>query len=240
MDTFLSTFVFILPGIMAYFWLQAFGLNPPVKHTSSEVSGIAALLWLPISFVVLLILNIWGKLLNPTSIFSVKTAWTVEEVNTATSDIKYLVLFLFVSFVMSFVICGLWSKWGYPYLHKLINWVRTNRNLAPLSKSSTVWDEVFLKNVTQVVQIGRIDKPDEHTIIGEIAKVSRPFETDRNLYISNISYFTSLVADYNIPISDVFFDTKSGTYINLFDMTKVKEAHKLEEEKKKEKIISPS
>jgi hypothetical protein len=240
MDSFLSTFIFILPGIMAYFWLQGFGLNPAVKHSSSELYSIAALLWLPISFTTLIILNAWGSLISPNSLFTVKISWSIDEINAATSDIRYLMLFLLLSIIVSFFICALWSKWGNLFLQRTINFVRRKRDVAPLSKMSTVWDEVFMNNDIQVVQIGRIDRPNEHTIIGEIAKVSRPFEPERNLYLSNVNYFTRLVADYNIPIADIFVDTKSGTIINLFNMAKVEVAHKMEEKKKKEKLTSPS
>jgi hypothetical protein len=53
MEAFLSTFVFLLPGIIAYFWIQVFGLNHSIKHTAPELSGITALLWLPGSFTTL-------------------------------------------------------------------------------------------------------------------------------------------------------------------------------------------
>lgn len=187
METFLSTFVFIIPGIMAYFWLQAFGLNPPVKHTASEVSGIAALLWLPISFVTLLLLNAWGAIIGQDSHFSVDIVWSFEEVNIATSDIRYLVLFLLVSFIVSFILSAIWSIWGHIFPSKAINLIRGYRNLAPLSRSSTAWDGVFLINEPQVIEIVKIGE--EKGIIGEIAKVSRSFESDRNIYLKDMNVF---------------------------------------------------
>lgn len=94
MADFLSTFIFILPGIMAYFWLQVFGLTPSVKHTAPEISGIAALLWLPVSFTTLLVLNTWGYLIRLDH-FTVQQVWTVEALSKATTDIRYLVLFFY-------------------------------------------------------------------------------------------------------------------------------------------------
>lgn len=58
MDSLLGTIVFILPGFLAYFWLQSFGITPVTKHSSGELTAISALLWLPVSFVTLLIYNL--------------------------------------------------------------------------------------------------------------------------------------------------------------------------------------
>src|SRR5690625_5078281 len=131
MAEFLSTFVFILPGIMAYFWLQVFGLNPPVKHSAPELSGIAALLWLPISFVTLLALNTWGIVVT-VNLLNVDQVWSIDELNAATSDIRYLMLFLIVSVFVSYVLCRLWSIWGNTFLQNRINSVRKRRRIAPL------------------------------------------------------------------------------------------------------------
>lgn len=144
MADFLSTFVFIIPGIMAYFWLQAFGLNPSVKHTAPELSGIAAMLWLPVSFITLLVLNVWSYF-DKIDFLSVDKVWTVEAFNKATLDIKYLVLFLFVNFVVSFLICWIWSLWGHNFLRTIINHVRKSRGIATMSSSASVWEEFFIK-----------------------------------------------------------------------------------------------
>lgn len=229
MTEFLSTFVFLLPGIMAYFWLQVFGVNPSVKHTPPEFTGIAALLWLPVSFVTLLVLNIWGIVIN-NKYFSVDIVWSLKALNDATSDIRYLVLFLLVSFFVSFFICWLWTLWGYELIRVMINKVRETRKIAPLSSSSSVWEEFFIKINKEdkgledssiakeaVYIVYKIDKPDEF-VIGSMTKVSRPLEVDKALVLEDTSqWMESAKTDFEYDTVRVYIDTKSGMVVKEID-----------------------
>jgi hypothetical protein len=228
MSEFISTFVFILPGIMAYFWLQLFGLNPSVKHTAPELSGIAALLWLPVSFITLFLLNIWGRVVN-IKILSVQSVWTVKELNSATSDLKYLVLFISLSFIVSFFLCWIWSLWGIKILQICINKVRDSRNLAPLSSSASVWEEVFIKidegekEKEAVFVVYKIDKPEDF-IAGSMTKASRPLETDKSLVLENTElWMDSIKNDYNYEVKRIYIDTKSGMVVKEIDHKNPKE-----------------
>jgi hypothetical protein len=60
-------------------------------------------------------------------------------------------------------------------------------------------------------------------MIGEIEKASRTFEPER-LCLRHVDLFTNLVKDYKVPVSNIFFDIKAGTYVKIFDLDKVKEA----------------
>jgi hypothetical protein len=246
MVEFLSTFVFILPGIMAYFWLQVFGLNPSVKHTAPELSGIAALLWLPVSFGSLLVLNAWGKVMN-TVPFKVNIVWTVEDLNAATSDIRYLVLFLFVSFLVSFIISWLWSWIGSELIRKLINRVRESRGIAKLSPSSSVWSEFFIridskntkrgsndrvenednegnaennekknKEKEAVYIVHKVDKPQEF-VIGSMTKASSPLEMDKGLVLDNVQEWLDSLEDYEYKVNRAYIDIKSGMVVKELD-----------------------
>ncbi|RFB13652.1 hypothetical protein DZB84_16975 [Bacillus sp. HNG] len=230
MAQFLSTFVFILPGIMAYFWLQVFGLNPSVKHTAPELSGIAALLWLPVSFITLLVLNTWGALIT-IDFLSVDKVWTVEALNTATSDIKYLVLFLIMSFIVSYFVCWTWSIWGNEFLRNRINFVRKTRGIAPLSSSSSVWEEFFIKINSEsennnkvdhfdkeaVLIVYKIDKPEEF-VAGAMTKASRPLEVDKALVLEDTQqWMDSMKNHYDYDVKRVYVDIKSGMVVKEID-----------------------
>lgn len=236
MEQFLSTFVFILPGIMAYFWLQVFGMTPSVKHTAPELSGISALLWLPVSFITLLVLNTWGVLVK-TGLLSVSQVWSVKSLNEATSDIKYLVLFLFVSFVVSFFVCWIWSFWGNVLLKKVINHVRKTRGVAALSTSSTVWEEFFVKleqgnsedaddsviAKEAVYIVHKIDKPDEF-IAGSMTKASSPLEVDKSLVLEDTqNWMDSINNDYDFDVKRIYIDFKSGMVVKEIDHKNPKE-----------------
>lgn len=223
MDNFIGTLIFILPGLMLYFWLQSFGINPTVKHNPAEFTAISALLWFPVSLTSLLAFNglvelfSWPKGLN--------AIWNIEGLKKTSGSFIFLCIFLGSSLIISFLFAAVWAKWVHQqlFMRFLINGVRKWRGLAPLSKSSTVWDEVFLNNDAQVVEIGKIDK-EAPGIIGEIKKASRPFEPERNILLSEIDFFTDLVKRHQVPVSSIFIDTKSGMYIKIFDPEQIKKA----------------
>lgn len=246
MAEFLSTFVFILPGIMAYFWLQVFGLNPSVKHTASELSAIAALLWLPVSFGTLLVLNTWGVIVSKGP-FSVKTAWTLDDVNSATSDIKYLFLFLMVSFLVSFIVSWFWSRIGNELTRALINKVRESRGIAKMSSSTSVWSEFFIridkdnsvddnegnendyedgsenhekdnknKEKIAVYIVHKVDNP-KNFVIGSMTKASSPLEIDKGLVLENVQEWTDSLEDYDYKVKKAYIDVKSGMVVKELD-----------------------
>lgn len=222
MDNFLGTIVFLLPGVMAYFWLQAFGINPVTKHSPTEFTAVAGLLWLPVSFITLAIFNLVIYVSHV--LIWVKQIWTVQDLKDASSSLMFLMAFLFFSLIVSFVLCWLWAKWGYKLQQKIVNKVRRSRGLADFSDNTSVWDEVFGKYEIQIVEIGKIDKP-ETKMIGQIRKASRPFESERNLCLDHVQLLTELVEkNPQITVSNIFIDTKSGTYVKIFDTEEIQKA----------------
>lgn len=221
MDNFIGSLIFLLPGVMVYFWLQSFGVSPSVKHTPTEFTAISALLWLPVSLVTILTINLMIKFSK--IIVSIKPIWTVNDLKDASAYFIFLAVFLFLSALISFLLSALWAKWGFVFHQNIINKIRGWRGIAPFSETSSVWDEVFGKNQPQVVEITKLDKP-ENKIIGCIKKVSRTFEPERNIYLEEVDYFTDLVKNNQIPISNTFCDTKSGIYIKIFDSEAIKKA----------------
>jgi hypothetical protein len=211
-----------------YFWIQSFGVNPVVKHTPGEFTAVAALLWLPTSFVTLCIYN------GVMYIAGAEMVWSLGALKNHANSIFFLVVFLILSVVVSFFMSMLWVKWVQPYQLKLINRVRNWRKVASLSKSASVWDEVFGNNDAQVVEIGKMNKEGE-PVIGCINKASRTFEPERYLNLDDIQFFTDLVNRHRIPVSQIFYDTKAGTYIKIFDAAYIRHA-----QYEDEKSISPS
>ncbi|GBG06347.1 hypothetical protein PAT3040_00872 [Paenibacillus agaridevorans] len=76
-------------------------------------------------------------------------------------------------------------------LRMLINFVRNEKNLADLSENPSVWDELFLKNEAQIVEIGKIDKPGPG-FMGELSNVSRTFEPER-VSLKHVEFVTDIV-----------------------------------------------
>ena len=219
MENFLSTVVFILPGFLLYFWIQSFGINPVVKHSTIELTAISALLWLPVSVSTLAVYN---GLLYFSRIMEFPV-WSIEELQNVSGNLLFLTSFLILSVFVSFAFGVLWSMFLYPIHLKIINCVRKLRGVAEFSKTPSVWDEVFLKNEPQVVEYGKIGE-EEKSIKGEIEKVSRPFEPDRNIFLRDIDFYTNLIHKHKIPVSRTFIDTRTGTYVKIYDSKKIKEA----------------
>ncbi|URJ45181.1 hypothetical protein MF628_004966 [Paenibacillus polymyxa] len=228
MENFIGSIVFILPGFLMYFWIQSFGVNPVVKHTPGEFTAVAALLWLPTSFLTLCIYN------GITGIVGAETIWSLNALKNHANSIFFLVIFLALGVMVSFVMSAVWTKWIHTKQMKVINRVRKWRGLAGFSDNASVWDEVFIKNDSLVVEIGKMNKEGE-SIIGCINKASRTFEPERYLSLNDIKFFTDLVVRHRIPVSQILYDTKAGTYIKIFDAVGIKDAQLKDME-----IISPS
>ncbi|MGE6576256.1 DUF6338 family protein [Paenibacillus xylanexedens] len=214
MENFIGSIVFILPGFLMYFWIQSFGVNPVVKHSPGEFTAIAALLWLPTSFVTLLLYN--GVVYALRFFLNVDVVWSLDALKLKSNDIRFLVLFLLLSVAVSFVMSWIWAVKIYPTHLKIINKVRAKRGAADFSKNASVWDEIFTSSDTQVVEIGKINKEGD-AIVGCIRKASRTFEPERYLSLDDIDYFTKLVKYRRITVSQILYDTKAGTYIKIFD-----------------------
>lgn len=214
MENFIGSIVFILPGFLMYFWIQSFGVNPVVKHTPGEFTAIAALLWLPTSFVTLLLYN--GVIYASRFFQKADIVWSLDALKLKSNDIWFLVLFLLLSVVVSFVMSWLWAVKIYPIHLKIINKVRAKRGAADFSKNPSVWDEIFTNSDSQVVEIGKINKEGD-PIVGCIRKASRTFEPERYLNLDDIEFFTELVKNNTVAVSQILYDTKAGTYIKIFD-----------------------
>lgn len=79
----------------------------------------------------------------------------------------------------------------------------------------------------RVLEISKIDRPSE-AIIGCLEKASRPLEPGHELVLGDIQYFTKLVKENKIPVTNIFIDTKSGMIIKTFDPDEIERAQKEE------------
>ncbi|MCT8138652.1 hypothetical protein H1D32_13410 [Anaerobacillus sp. CMMVII] len=185
MENFLATVVFLLPGFLMYFWIQSFGVNPVVKHSSIELTAISALLWLPVTVATLTLLNLSILVIN--NIPVLELIWTLEDLQRLSGNLIFLLIFLSLSVLVSFVVSVFYTKYIFKFQLKVINKVRNWRGVADLSNTSSVWEEIFLKNDTMVVEIGKIDSEDKSQI-GCIMKASRPFEPERHLVLEDVDF----------------------------------------------------
>ncbi|MFC3802730.1 DUF6338 family protein [Cohnella sp. GCM10012308] len=217
MDSFIGTLAFLLPGFMAYLWIQMFGINPVVKHSVPEVTAIAAILWLPVSIGSVLIFNLVGIATGGDLI------WSLQAIKNNSGRLNFLISFLFISAVISFFLSYTYAKWVFPKQRILVNNVRKKIGVAGYSEYPSVWDEVFGRNESQVVRVSKIDKEKESGTVGQLQKVSRPFEPDKSICLDEVVYYSELISEYPniVKVDRVFIDTKSGTRIEIFDLDSV-------------------
>ena len=220
MENFLSILVFILPGLMTYFWIQLFGITPANRYQGTEILAISAILWVPNVFLIIFIYN--SLLINHFNLNAdiIRSARDLMNLSNNIIDLAlYTGLSFFTSIVTAIVVVLLYRLFLW-----LINIIRKLNKKAKLSINATVWDEVFTKDEPQIVAVSKIDSPEKSFIIGEIKNVSRPLEPERNLSLRHIDHWTTIVKEYNIPVKEIFIDTKSGIVIKIFDEREAKAA----------------
>ncbi|BAD74809.1 DUF6338 family protein [Geobacillus kaustophilus] len=236
MESFISLLVFTLPGLLAYFWIQLFGLTPTVKHQSTEMLAISALLWIPVVITVLFVYQLLAYVSSldvihlKVDVPILKKDWTMinklSDIATLSDNVWFLLYFVASSIIVSFYLAKFICKKGYKKFLDKVNQVRKENGLAPLSENTTVWNEVFLGNEGQVVEVYKIDKPDEK-VIGCIKKVSRAFEPEKNIVLEGVEHWTKVMEHYEVETEDAFIDTKTGLVIKIYNLEQALEAQDL-------------
>lgn len=155
MDNLISILIFSLPGLLAYFWIQMFGLNPSVKHSSGELVGLSALLWIPVSLINVGVMNV----LADKGHFWIHMN-SVSDIKINSGDLLFLTFYTVITLFSSFCVSLLWSVFLYPTFLIIINKIRSFRKIVSLDVHASIWDTYFLN-----YEESR-DKADENTYEG--------------------------------------------------------------------------
>ncbi|WP_394557350.1 DUF6338 family protein [Priestia aryabhattai] len=238
MKSLISLIIFTLPGLLAYFWINLFGLTPTTKRDSSEVIAISALLWIPTVATILIIYQIMAGLSHvihaPFDVWIIKKDWTmlsstITDINKLTDNIWFLLYYVLLSLVISFLLAILVFTKGYPLLLGHINKVRKSRGVAPLSSQSTVWNEMFLNNQGQIVEYIKGDGT--VSLTGCLIRVPRAHEPDKSIVLEAVDHWTNVMDYYDVPIDNTFIDTITGAVIKVYNTTGAEEAQQLYNER---------
>lgn len=226
MEQFISLIIFSLPGLITYFWLQSFGINPVVKHTTTEMVGLIALLWAPTTFLTLIVYDILFiifdlilRLFNLNfSFLDLKLIINLTDLNSLSTNLVFLFFYLILSILFSYFSAYIWSIYLFERLLNRINKARLKRKIIKLSIEPTVWESFFFKLEDKkeeqlLVEIYKIDKPEER-ICGPVIRMSRPFEVEKSVIIDSSKGWAEAHEHYNYPIKKTYVDTKSGLIIN--------------------------
>ncbi|MDP1421689.1 hypothetical protein Q8G35_25815 [Peribacillus simplex] len=220
MDSFLSLIIFIFPGLIAFFWIQLFGFTPAVRYQGTEMLAISAILWIPINIVVLLIyyfITVMYKynVYYPIDMPNIKN---FSDLNRLSTNFVFILYYVIASVFTSYFLARAISGKFFDVMLEKVNTIRIKNNKAALSRDASVWDTVFSKDVAQVVKI--INLEDKNMFdIGEIKNVSRTYETEKNIVLQRMTLWREIDEKYDLDVSEVFFDIKTGMKIIIYDST---------------------
>ncbi|AMK72805.1 hypothetical protein ACMXZI_17065 [Bacillus subtilis] len=231
MEQLISVLVFSLPGLLAYFWIQILGINPAVKHNAGELVGLSALLWIPVSLINVLIMNIISSHFHWWSYMK-----TVGDIKSNAEDIHFLTFFTIITLFSSLLVSAIWAVFLYGVFLSLINKIRLFRNIVPLNETTSIWDTFFLafdvdKKIKRkdekkkkeetpplVVEIYYLNNPD-NKMYGAVSNMSRPFEAERALILQEPDEWKQAYQTYNYPVKKTYVDSKSGLVVNELNIT---------------------
>jgi hypothetical protein len=230
MDQFISIVVFSIPGLLVYFWIQSFGMNPVVKHSPTELVAIATLFWIPtvllsiITYdIIYLVVEVISELINIDILANLNFITNLSDIQNHATNIIFIIYFFISSIYFSYKVAVYWAFKSDKVL-AIVNKVRLKRKLSSLSDASTVWDAFFIKlddekETPLVAEVYKIDKQSEK-IVGSITKMSRPHEADRSIVLEEVPNNTSSHEHFKYEIKRTYIDIKSGLVVSELDITK--------------------
>ncbi|MCU5597074.1 hypothetical protein OCF58_05460 [Bacillus wiedmannii] len=206
-----------MPGLLAYFWLQLFGLNPTVKHTPTEMIGLVALLWVPITGLTLVTYNLIIFIFLSSKVYIT----SLNEISALSMKLSFLLFYVVFSVFYSFLVSYAWGRYFNTVVINLVNKVRVQRKVSVLSEETSVWDSFFFsldqsEEQPLIVEMYKIDKPEEKTY-GAVIRMSRPFETERSLVLDQSEQWKKAHKYYQYPVKRSYVDVKSGMIVNELD-----------------------
>lgn len=235
MEQFISLVIFTFPGFITYILAQLIGATPSHKRKGNEMLIVSLFLWIPIVSVTLAIYQFFALLsnwsiLHPMKDFPIlKKNWLyfnqMTDLTTFSNEPSFLIYYLIMSLFLSYVIARYFYGKVYHYLYNKINEIRKKNDKPALSKDSSVWEKAFTGNNVQIVKISSNVAQDSS--IGEIATVSGGLENEKEIILRHVDHWTDIMNSYEVRITEVYFDTKSGFKVEIFDRDQAYQAQSL-------------
>lgn len=211
--SFLDSILFLVPGLMAYFWNEKLGVTPPVKPSNLEQTAIGAIFWLPTFMLVSFLMKH-----SHHDIPSIK-----EIYNYSDTQLKDLFWFLGYSIISSFIISVLWSYVFYHLYMWLINLIRWIFRKGKLTKKTTVWENMFGHGSDMVVRIKKIGDSDEKQLIGQIEYSPRPLTGEMSLVLTEQSFWEAVLQKGNVHVDRTYINTDKGFIIEELNLKELSE-----------------
>jgi len=233
LESFIGIILFSIPGLLVYFWVQLFGINPTVKHLPTEQAAIAALFWVPTVLLSLITYNIAYFIVDHLLLFlnfnwsnlGLKPVFSLKAIEESSTNLLFIFYFFILSIVFSYVIAVTWTNFFYMKVIDHVNEVRIKRKFSKLDDTTSVWDAFFLKVTSDkeeplVVEISKLDSSKGEKLVGSATKFSRPYEADKAIVLENIDNNRISHEYYQYQTKRIYFDLKSGLVVSELDTTK--------------------
>jgi len=207
----LNTLLYIVPGLMAYFWLEKFGRTPARQLSSLEQTALTAILWFPTMILSVSIMHFFG--------LRIPNFDTVQYGKTA----LLMALFLFICAFSSLIIAFLWAWILHRCHHQFVNWIRKRLlHLSELTQEPTVWDAFFKTDGSaRVLRIKNVGSTE--CVIGEIANGPRILSGESSLILQQQDYWSRIVNKEDVRVDRVYINTNVGIMIEELSLSHLKE-----------------
>lgn len=215
MDNFLSVIIFILPGFIASFFVKLFGLNSSVKHRGEETLAISSIMWIPINIFVIGIYSIMVFNVNHHFKAGIPYIHDFDSLNRVSNSFLFIAYYVISSIFWAYLLAKGISGKSYSYFLGKVNKIRKKNGKAPLSREPTVWENTFTKNTVQIVKISSLNN--DRGIIGEIKRASAKPNNEKDIVLRYIEHWTAIMKEFEVEVSDIYFDSNSGFKIEIYD-----------------------
>lgn len=212
MESLVPTLLFIIPGLMGYYWIGLFGKTPPQKHSDFEIATLSVLLWVPIMLINIGLIDGGIYLLSRMELMDANYILYLEDFISKGTYLPFYAVYMVTSAVSSFVFGLLYCAFLHKvFIFKPTNWVRKKLGLAKRTDSSSVWEDFTAKADAKIFEVGSINS--DQTIIGSLKFSSKPEDEERCVALIYTEEYTDLVKKGDVRTEMVYIDTKSGTII---------------------------
>lgn len=216
MDTLLAYILLLAPGLIAILINERVGSHPSAKYTNIEKLVIAVLFSIPV-----LIGNLFLLALKEGSL----EAANITKLQTEIKSLSGLVLYMFSSLLMAYVVCGCWNGFvKKEFAIKLINKFRKSNNKAELNEGNLVWEDAFHGEESQAVKVILKDAK----VYGSPINMSESISEERCLLLADSKKVEDIVTKYNVPVDRVYVDTKSGVAVVIYNANEFNKAIEIE------------
>lgn len=207
-ENIIALVLFILPGIMAYKWVQLMSSLRNRDKGSIEFSALILVYAIPSVVVDLLIIEF---------ITGSSKLTGIKDLTKAADSIEFLTIFLFISIFTSFGTACLDLKIVRPTINKLISFYRDTNAMSNID-SKPIWTKIFESNDVYIANIYSLSGEGKNTW-GFIQSVSGNDEP-RDLFLSGVGVAEILESKMkNKQADNAYVDIENQTVVKLYKCT---------------------